>query len=53
MLALHERLIACIQDKAEAEGLEPAFKAEIEKRLKEIEAGTAKGVEAFEALSKM
>lgn len=53
MLTVHERLIANIHNKADADGLDSSFKSQIEKRLKEIEAGTAKGVEAFGAFSNM
>lgn len=51
MLALHERLVASIQEKEGA--LEPAYRAEIERRIEEIEAGKAEGVDAFEALRAM
>ena len=53
MMSMHERLIATIYAKIEAEGLDPAFRAEIIRRLSEIETGTAKGVDAFQALRGM
>ena len=53
MVSMHENLIATIHDKAEAEGLDPAFREEIARRVKEIDAGTAKGTDAFRALRKM
>ncbi|MHB8520038.1 MAG: hypothetical protein ACYDH9_04705 [Limisphaerales bacterium] len=53
MVALHERLIATIHEREEAKGLEPGFRTEIERRVKGIQAGTAKGVEAFRAVKKM
>ena len=53
MVSMHERLIATIHEKADAQGLDPDFRAEIEQRIKEIQAGTEKGVDAFRALKKM
>ena len=53
MMSMHERLIATIHDKVDAEGLDPAFRDEISRRLKEIDTGNAKGVDAFQALRKM
>src|SRR5437899_6500839 len=53
MVSIHERLIATIHEKADAEGLDPDFRAEIEQRVKEIDAGTEKGVDAFRVLRKM
>jgi len=53
MVSMHERLIATIQEKADAQGLDPEFRAEIEQRVKEIDAGAEKGVDAFQALRKM
>ena len=53
MVSMHEHLIATIHDKAEAEGLEPAFRQDIARRVKEIETGKVKGVDAFRALKKM
>jgi hypothetical protein len=48
-----ERLIITIHDKAEDEGLDPDFRDEIEQRVKEIDSGKEKGVDAFRALRKM
>ena len=53
MVSVHERLIAIIHEKADSQGLDPDFRAEIEQRIKEIDAGTEKGVDAFRALKKM
>jgi len=53
MLQLHERLIARIHTEADAQGLDPAFRDEIARRVREIEDGTAKGVDAFQALKEM
>ena len=53
MVLVHEHLISTIHDKADAQGLDPAFREEIEKRIEDIDAGTAKGVDAFRALRKM
>jgi putative addiction module component (TIGR02574 family) len=53
MISMHEHLIASLHDKADAEGLDPAFRQEVARRVKEIDAGTAKGEDAFRALEKM
>ena len=53
MVSIHELLIATIHDKSDAQGLDGAFRDEIEQRLKEIDAGAEKGVDAFRALKKM
>jgi len=53
MVSVHERLIAAIHDKADTQGLDPAFRDEIERRVREIDAGTAKSVDALRALDKM
>jgi putative addiction module component (TIGR02574 family) len=53
MLALHEQLIASINEKEDSQPLEPAFKEEVQRRVKEIDSGKAKGVDAFKALEDM
>ena len=53
MVSMHECLIATIHDRADAAGLDPAFREEIAQRVKAIDAGIAKGVDAFRALKKM
>ena len=53
LLALHERLIASIQEKEDTEKLDPAFRDDIERRVNEIDAGQVQGVEAFQALKEM
>jgi hypothetical protein len=53
MLMMHEDLIAVIHDKAESQGLDPEFRKEIEQRIKDIDAGKAKGADAIRALRKM
>ena len=53
MVSMHQHLIASIHERAEAEGLDPAFCDEIKQRVKTIDAGTARGVDAFRALKKM
>lgn len=53
MVLMHEQLISAIHDKADTEGLDPDFRDEIQQRVKDIDAGKAKGVEAFRALRKM
>jgi hypothetical protein len=51
MLLLHEHLLASIHEKEEA--LDPAFREEIQRRVKEIDSGKAKGVDPFKALKEM
>lgn len=53
LVSMHENLIATIHDKADAEGLDPAFREKIARRVKEIDAGTAKGTDALRSLRKM
>ena len=53
MVALSERLIESIHEKAEARGLDPDFKQEIQKRVKEIDEGKVEGEDAFKALEAM
>jgi hypothetical protein len=53
MVLMHEHLIAAIHNKADSKGLDPEFRKEIRERVKDIDAGNAKGVEAFRALRKM
>ena len=53
MVSIHERLIATIHEKADAQGFDAEFRAEVEQRIKEIDAGSEKGVDAFQALRKM
>lgn len=53
MIALHDRLIARIHKRTDAEGLEPGFQADIQRRAHEIQSGTASGVDALEALEAM
>ena len=50
MLHLHERLIARIHNQAGLEGLDPAFRDEIARRVQEIDAGKAQSFDAFQAL---
>jgi hypothetical protein len=52
MVSMHERLIATIHEKADVRGLDPEFRVEIEQGIKEIDAGSEKGVDAFRALKK-
>ncbi len=53
MLALHESLITTIQEREEAAGLDPAFRTDIQRRIREIDSGKVEGVEAFKALEQM
>ncbi len=51
MLLIHEHLLASIEQR-EAD-LPDDYRREIERRITEIDSGTEKGVDAFEALKKM
>jgi putative addiction module component (TIGR02574 family) len=42
MLALHQQLVESIHEKEESVKLDPAYRSEIERRVKEIETGTAR-----------
>jgi putative addiction module component (TIGR02574 family) len=53
LLVLHEQLVASIHEKGDAEPLDPAFRDEIHRRVKEIDSGKAAGVDAFKALKEM
>lgn len=53
MLTIHERLVTSIHAKEDSQGLDPAFRDEIQRRIVEIDSGKAVGVDAFEALKKM
>lgn len=51
MLLIHEHLLASIEQR-EAD-LPEDYRREIERRIQQIDAGTEKGVDAFEALKNM
>lgn len=51
MLTLHEQLIVTIHEKEES--LDPAFREEIQRRIKEIDAGKVEGTDPFRALEEM
>jgi putative addiction module component (TIGR02574 family) len=53
MLALHEHLVESIHEKESAQSLDPAFRDEIQRRVKEIDLGKPEGVDAFQALKEM
>jgi Putative addiction module component len=53
MLVLHEHLVASIHEKEDTQQLDPAFRDEIQQRVKEVDSGKAEGVDAFEALKEM
>ncbi|MGD1086123.1 MAG: addiction module protein [Verrucomicrobiota bacterium] len=53
MLALHEHLIVTIHESEEARTLDPAFRAEIQRRVDEIDSGKVQGTDALEALKQM
>jgi len=47
MLVLHDQLVTSIHEKEEAHKLDPAFREEIQRRVKEIDSGKAEGVDAL------
>ncbi len=53
LLVLHERLVVSIHEKEDTQPLDPAFREEVQRRVKEVESGKAEGVDAFEALKGM
>jgi hypothetical protein len=53
MLVLHQHLVTSIHQLEDSQHLDPAFRAEIQQRLEEIDSGGAKGVDAFDALKEM
>ena len=53
MLVLHEHLVASIHEKEDAQKFDPAFRKEIQRRIKEIDSGRTAGVDALEALKGM
>jgi len=53
LLALYGRLLETIYTRENAEGLDPDFRAEIQRRIDEIDAGRAQRVDAFAALKQM
>lgn len=53
LVTLHEHLITEIQEREEHETLDPAYKAELERRIQEIKSGSVLGMDAFTALEDM
>ena len=53
MVALNGCLVAVMQEKADAQGLDLAFKNTVERRVKEIDEGKVEGIDAFKALDQM
>ena len=53
MLVLHEHLVASIHEKEDTQPFDPAFRAEIQRRVKEVDSGKAKGVDAFQVVREM
>jgi hypothetical protein len=53
MIDLHEHLISRIHQHADSEGLAPAFRDEIMRRVREIDSVQAVGLDAFQALKEM
>ena len=53
MVALHDRLVSAIGVKERSGRLDPSYVDEIQRRVREIKNGTAKGRDAFQALKEM
>jgi len=54
MLLLHEHLVVSIHKKEKAvQELDPALRLDIERRIKEIDAGIAEVIDSFQALNEM
>jgi putative addiction module component (TIGR02574 family) len=53
MLALHETLLASIDEKENAQNLDPAYADEIRRRITEIDSGKTEGTDAFQSLKEM
>ena len=53
MVMLHEHLTMSIHEKEDDQKLDPAFRAEIQRRIDEIDSGKAVGIDAFQALREM
>jgi putative addiction module component (TIGR02574 family) len=53
MMLLHEHLTVSIHEREESERIDPSFRAEIQRRIEEIDSGKIKGTDAFEELKKM
>ena len=53
LVALYPRLVEAMYAKEDDEGLDPAFRNDILRRIDEIDAGRAEGVDAFKALNEL
>ena len=53
LLALYGSLLETIYARENAEGLAPEFRAQIQRRIDEIDAGRAQRIDAFAALNEM
>ncbi|HEY2953328.1 MAG TPA: hypothetical protein VGK40_12130 [Verrucomicrobiae bacterium] len=53
LAALYPRIVEAMYAKEDAEGLDPAFRNDILRRIDEIDAGRAEGVDAFKALNEL
>lgn len=53
LIALYPRIIEAMYAKEDAEGLDPAFRNDILRRIDDIDAGRAEGVDAFKALNEL
>ena len=53
LLEIHQQLLVSIREREEAEAVEPAFAADIARRIREIDSGVVVGVDALEAVKEM
>jgi putative addiction module component (TIGR02574 family) len=53
MLALHAHLLSALYAKQTDAELDPAFRAELTRRIDEIDSGKVAGVDAFDAIQSM
>jgi hypothetical protein len=53
LIALYPRIIEAMYAKEDAEGLDPAFRNDILRRIDDIDTGRAEGVDAFKALNEL
>jgi hypothetical protein len=53
LLAIHQQLVVSIHEKEATEEIDPAFAADIQRRVREIDCGAAQGVDALAALKEM
>ena len=53
LAALYPRIVEAMYAKEDAEGLDPAFRDDILRRIEDIDTGRAEGVDAFKALNEL